>query len=335
MLALLLLALQDDAYVAGYAAAILEREFALKDVEVRVERGVITLRGEALGEADPDKVRAALTRIPGARDVVLHKEPGERRARGWEGFPDWRLFDPLLADPRWPHFSAAYKLFAGDERLEEAAAVSFGEFFSFVGYDAGDVGRFELGAQAGVFATFDLDSESFDLINADYLIAFPLSWRLGPYSAQARVYHQSSHLGDEFLLREAIDRVNLSYEAVDLRLSAAPLDGLRLYAGGGYIVHSDPEDLDSGLLQAGIEFDTRAEWFGGFLSPVGAVDLQRWEESDSDIDVSARIGVEIQRPDRAKRRILLLFEFYRGRNSDGQFYDETIKTYGLGLHLHF
>ena len=72
----------------------------------------------------------------------------------------------------------------------------------------------EFGIQAGVFAIFDLDAESLDLINADYLIGIPLVFRKGNFSNMTRIFHQSSHLGDEFLLRgRAEKRVNLSYEA--------------------------------------------------------------------------------------------------------------------------
>ena len=48
-----------------------------------------------------------------------------------------------------------------------------------------------------------------------------------------RLFHQSSHLGDEFLLRTQTQRVNLSYESVDLRFSYEIGDVLRLYGGGG------------------------------------------------------------------------------------------------------
>lgn len=323
MIVLLLLGVQDDAYIRGYAEALLEKEFALRGAELRVSNGVVVVRGDI---PDPEPVMTALSKIDGVREVRF--EEGPSTSSGWEFFPDWRLFKPLLADPRWPHFSAAFKRFSGnDDLLDSAAAVSFGEFFSLAGYD----GRFELGVQAGVFATFDLDSESFDLINADYLIALPLAWREGDWSAQARIGHQSSHLGDEFLLRAAVDRVNLSYEKADVLLSWTPIDVLRLYGGAGYLVHTDPDDLKPLSLQLGLEVLVRGEW----LSPVAAVDLQRFEESDSEVDVSARIGVEFRRPDTSKRRVLLLLEYYRGRNSDGQFYDEKIETIGIGLHLHF
>ena len=57
----------------------------------------------------------------------------------------------------------------------------------------------------------------------------------------ARFYHQSSHLGDEFLIETEVERVNLTYEA---RRPPAVVRGhrwLRLYGGGGYIVRGDPE----------------------------------------------------------------------------------------------
>ena len=330
----------DDAYIHGYATAILEREFSLSGVQVRVADGVIALPGDALRDADKEKVVAALSRIRGVKQVAFQDAPPAApsppaSSAAWELFPDWRLFAPLLADPRWPHFSAAYKYHSGeDEIVRQAASVSFGEFFSLAGYDTGSAGRFELGVQAGVFATFDLASDSFDLINADYRIGLPLAYRTGPLSAQAQVYHQSSHLGDEFLLRAAVDRINVSYESADLKLSYA-LDQFRLYAGVGYMVHTDPKDLKPWSAQAGVEFDSRTGWFGGFLSPVAAVDLQRHQETGSGFDVSARLGIELEKPDSSKRRILLLFEYYHGRNPDGQFFDRKIQTFGLGLHLHF
>jgi hypothetical protein len=74
--------------------------------------------------------------------------------------------------------------------------------------------------------------------------------RRGRLSARFRVYHQSSHLGDEFILgNPGIDRVNLSFEAIDALVS---WDGRwwRVYSGPGYIMGAEP-DLDPGVLQWG------------------------------------------------------------------------------------
>ncbi|MEK7826807.1 MAG: DUF1207 domain-containing protein [Thermodesulfobacteriota bacterium] len=72
-----------------------------------------------------------------------------------------------------------------------------------------------------VLAQFNLDSSSNDLINADYVIGFPLSYRNGPWSERARLFHQSSHLGDEFLLLPQrpelkVTRMNLNFETIEL-----------------------------------------------------------------------------------------------------------------------
>jgi Protein of unknown function (DUF1207) len=81
-----------------------------------------------------------------------------------------------------------------------------------------------------------------ELINADYVIGFPLSYRNGPLSARARLFHQSSHLGDEFLLPQRpelkVTRMNLSFETIEL-LGAWEWKGFQFTAGPSYILHTD------------------------------------------------------------------------------------------------
>ena len=65
----------DDSFIAGYAAAVLEREFSLTAPSLRVQNGVISLAASDLGSADRARVVAQLEQIRGvARVVVL--EPG-------------------------------------------------------------------------------------------------------------------------------------------------------------------------------------------------------------------------------------------------------------------
>ena len=137
----------------------------------------------------------------------------------FELLPRVELFDPLIADPRQPHFSALYSWYLGDPELGHVGSANFGETFALFG---GDLlgGRWEFGFLGGVFSIFDLDAPSYDLINTDFWAGPTLSARSDGLSAQLRLYHQSSHLGDEFLLRNSVERENLSYEGVDLLLSA-------------------------------------------------------------------------------------------------------------------
>jgi hypothetical protein len=126
---------------------------------------------------------------------------GETTPNGGEFLPSGRLFDPLIADPRWPHFSVVYQRYLDDEELEDVGAVSLGTTIGIYENDFPGAGRWQVGVQGAVFAIFDLNAPSSDLVNADYWFGIPLSYRYKNLSATFRGFHQSSHLGDEFLLR--------------------------------------------------------------------------------------------------------------------------------------
>ena len=192
----------------------------------------------------------------------------------------------------------------------------------------------ELGIQAGVFAIFDLDSQSSDLINADYLVGIPFTIKKGNFANLTRIFHQSSHLGDEFLLRGQTDeRINLSYEGVNSLFSYHLSAGFRLYAGGGYIFHKEPSGLDPWSTQAGLEFRSPRLWLKGSLRPVAGMDVQHRQESNWNTDVSARAGIQFENPDFLSRKLQLLFEYYNGKSPNGQFYESNIEFFGLGLHF--
>jgi Protein of unknown function (DUF1207) len=113
-----------------------------------------------------------------------------------------------------------YQRFQEDARLRNAAIATLSETFSRLRGSLGEKGgAWEVGIQAGVFSLFDLDAPSTDLVDTDYIVGFPFAYRARNFSAMARFFHQSSHLGHEFASRNRVERVNPSQEAVDLRLS--------------------------------------------------------------------------------------------------------------------
>jgi hypothetical protein len=325
-----------------------------------VQNGVITVSAPDLAGLDRDRVIAALGRVRGTArvEVVDAAAAAAVAPSGPQGLtvaasaspaaqpkilkelatgllPGGELlFKPLIADPRWPHFSAAYQTYLNDKQLKNVAAVSFGETFALY-RDRLGAGWWEFGIQAGVFALFDLDVESKDLINADYFVGLPVSYRYQDFSAMFRLFHQSSHLGDQFLLNNRVNRLNLSYEAVDLKLSYELFDDvLRVYGGGGYIFRRDPVSLKPGSVQYGLEF--RSPWPGPDAKwhPIAAVDIKNQEENGWRSDVSLRAGVQLDGV-LVTRNLQLLLEYFRGHSPNGQFYKQTIDYIGLGAHFHF
>ena len=341
----------DDGYIEGYAAALLEREVGRVVPSLRVRNGVVTLQQSDLAGADRARVVSLLAQIRGvARVEILEAEVQSTTAppppvtattqaprvfAEYQGglLPGGVLFPPLIADPRWPHFAASWQHYTHDRQLTDVTSVSFGESFAFYRDRIGQ-GWWELGLHAGVFAVFDIDSSSFDLVNADYLVGIPVSYRYRDFSAIFRLFHQSSHLGDEFLLRTRSNRVNLSYESIDLRLSTEIADIVRLYWGGGYLFHREPSNLDPLSAQYGLELTS--PWPGSDTRwrPIAAVDIQHREENDWSADVSARAGVQIEGV-LATRKLQILFEYFNGHSPNGQFYKDRVEYYGIGTHFHF
>lgn len=341
-----------DAYLAGYATAVLEREFGLRVPSLDVREGTLRIAAADLAGADRDRVVAALTAIKGvARVEVLQGTPApsgpgpaastppppgrERAARDYATglMPGGLLFEPLIADPRWPHFSLSWQRYIDHPELENVFALSFGESFALY---RGRLGRgwWEAGLQAGVHAIFDLDSKSSELINSDYIAGGTGSYRQGPFSALARLFHQSSHLGDEFVLRSRVERVNLSYEGIEAKLSWDFERYLRVYGGAGYLYRRDPPDLEPWSLQEGFEFRGPPLLQHPTLRPVAGVDLKQLEQHAWATDLSVRAGLQLDGV-LATRNLQLLFEYFRGHSPNGQFFREMIEYLGLGFHFHF
>ncbi len=342
----------DDSFIAGYATSVLEHEFNLKHPFIIVRDGAVILRSVDIQGIDHDKVISALKNIKGVSDVKILTEetkgiyPENAQISENEDTQEIELpkahrlellskplFAPLIADPRWPHFSASYQYYKNDKELESVGSTSFGETFVLHTGDAPFDGHWQLGIQASVFAVFDLDAQSKDLINADYWVGFPISYQTGDLSGLLRIFHQSSHLGDEYLLRNRIERVNLSYESVDLKLSYDINDYLRAYGGSGYIFNREPSSLKPWSTQIGFELKDRRAYLRGALRPVAGVDIKNWQENNWDADLSIRIGVQMEKAFAAKTQLML--EYFNGHSPNGQFYERPIESYGLGIHFYF
>lgn len=320
----------DDASIRGYAAAVLERDFGIDAAGISVQDGRITLPSAAFAGADPQRIRRALLAIDGVTAVDLDS-PGEAAP---DILPNRKLFAPLLADPRWARFSVAYQYHIDNDEIQNVGATSFGESFGLIRGPARVIGgTWQLSVQAAVFAVFDLDADSKDLVNADYWVGFPVSYRNGNLSALFRIFHQSSHLGDEYLLRNRVDRVNLSYEAADLKLSYDVADPLRLYAGVGYLLRHEPDDIQPGSVQYGAELKSPWSFWNRRMVPVAALDIQKWEENDWDNDLSLRLGVELSGARRGGHTVTILAEYFNGSSPNGQFYNRAVETIGIGAHF--
>ncbi len=363
-------AAEADAYLRGFVESWLIHVHHLgpERVIVTVRDGVVTLSGEVDSPEQIDRIVAAVASFAGVVEVVNYLEVagtgpetpetagGSRpeaspqpagQAGRWHtwrwlrphagrktvAFPVGDLFAAPLADQKQPRFHTTYQRYRASFGTFDIASVGFGENFGLVRWPRGREGDgWQVGISGAVFAIFNLDSGSKDLLNADYIVGFPISYRSGAWSARLRIFHQSSHLGDEFLLLPQpgppVTRINLSYEAMEL-LGSWERRGFRAYGGGIRIFASDTP-LGRDRLQAGADY--RGNPLGWRTARVIAgFDLEAWNETDWDRDYSVKAGLLFRGPYGDARSTQILLEYYSGHSPHGQFFNLEVKYFGLGI----
>jgi uncharacterized protein DUF1207/BON domain-containing protein len=362
-------AIEADARLQGYIEAWLIHVHGIdsRQVRVAVEDGVVTLSGTLESPEKIDLIYATVGSFEGVVSVVNRLEvgttapstapqgeaaepPGATQGR-WRSWRWWRqpppgrktvrfpvgdLFAGPLADQKQPRFHTTWQRWDTRAGHFNIGSVGFGENFGLVRWPRGREGDgWQVGISGAVFAIFNLDAASSDLLNADYIVGFPISYRSKEWSARMRLFHQSSHLGDEFLLMTQdqqpvppATRINLSYEALEL-LGSWERRGLRAYGGGTRILSIEP-DLERDRAQVGLEY--RGNLLGWRTArAVAGLDVQAWDQSGWDRDKSFKAGFMFRSPYGDARSLQVLLEYYEGHAPHGQFFDVVVEYFALGI----
>ena len=296
----------------------------------------------------PALLTAALLPCPPARAAeqgTTHEYCGTNippdQATGFVALPEGDVFCPLLADPKAPHSYISYVRGSSTSAFgTDLLSVGIADHFGMARWNGPRPGEgFQIGLEGAVFAQFDLLTQSYDLINADYIFGIPMTFRWRDLSARVRVYHQSSHLGDEFVLRTRIPRENFSFESTEgiLSYDAGPL---RLYGGGEYLLHSQPQRLLSWQVHGGAELRQReGALYRGKVTSVRLVaggDVKAVQYIEWEPQYSAIAGFEFSdtRPTmHAARHWSVLGHYYYGPSPYSQFFRSDVTYYGVGVHF--
>jgi uncharacterized protein DUF1207 len=262
--------------------------------------------------------------LVGFRGVGAQASPGGTRGP--------TVFAPLLADPKEPQFFATY-LWARSPRLaSRLGSVGFGQTIGLVrGRD------WQVAVAAAVFSQFNMGSSTTDLLNTDYLVGIPLTYRHGSLATRLRVFHQSSHLGDEYMVHAHAQRVDLTVEAADL-VVAHETARWRAYGGGGYVFAHSPADLKPAVLHGGLEFRQPRSLLriGRFAAGrlVAGLDAKAMQDRNWQVAWSLVTGLELGDALTAVgsgARWSVLVKAYTGPAPYGEFYRDHVSSLGLGV----
>lgn len=242
------------------------------------------------------------------------------------------FFPTMLAQPHILGYSAGYR--SSDEVFKSSLPVSIGDQFSLYQFKINSCARLFFGIEACVWAVFEAKTKSLSLINADYFIAFPLTYINHAFSARLRLFHQSSHLGDEFLLENPeIVRVNPSMEGLDLSLAYEPVDKTVLFIGYTRILRSDKSfKVEPNKLYYGFNYFldfAKIQTFYGEAIPYLATYIENNENNRWNFDNSVALGYQWEKYYGHKLRVYV--EGHDGYSAEGQFARKKSKYVSINL----
>jgi hypothetical protein len=242
------------------------------------------------------------------------------------------LFQPLLADPKEPRFFAQYLRLRSPRLASSLGSVGFGQTIGLA-----RTRDWQVAIAAGVFSQFDMGSSTTDLMNTDYVIGLPITYRQGAFATRVRLYHQSSHLGDGYMAHAHAQRVTLSFESAELLVSRET-SAWRMYGGGEYVFTHSPADLKPGVFHGGVEYRAPAPVVRlGHVAAgrlVAGLDGKASQDRDWQMGWSFLTGLELAdpaAPAESAWRWSLVLTAYSGPSPYGQFYRDHVSSVGLGL----
>lgn len=344
---------EEDAYLEGYIQALVNSHYYEFDVLVYVENGDVYLYNLPKNALIRNSIISFVKDVPEVKSVTPVEKFPEKKLEKIEKrevkpqikgiwFPQQTvLFAPMVANPRETIYSAAYHI--GDHIMgTKSIAVSLGDDFPIFRWRnvfpwRGDL---QIDIQAGIWSVFKMgvhyNGEISELINTDYLVGFPLSYAVDKWAFRLRVYHVSSHLGDEYLVHNpGVERVNPSMEAIDFFISYQVNSALRLYVGPGWVFHSDKTYPITPPLYVEWGGEVRLLGYKSFYHKLYgtaflAIYIRNWQVNHWNLDGTYMAGYEWSKLQGVGRKMRLFVDYHRGY-SEGQFFKDRTSYTGFGL----
>ena len=330
----------SDSYLEAYIQGVLDTKYPDTGIRVSVRNGDIFLKHLPADNARAEEIVLFVTSLT-HRSVKETIRPSENKAQEtslWYGvwLPQSTVLYPTqIANPRQICFSGGTRL---QDRVagKIATAVTFGDQFPVYRWAGVSGGDLQLEVEGGAFAVFDMHKRDFPLVNSDWYGGLPLTYARGPWSYRLRIYHISSHVGDEFLeSHDGFCRKNKSFEALDISADYQVAKNLRFYTVLGSVIHSDSEmSMKRAYFEYGFEArGPRSDFKQLFGQPFFAVHMQNWQENHFALDFTYALGYEWGKIHGVGRKVRAFLEYHQGFSPDGQF--SRVRTKYIGFRFSY
>ncbi|GAB3892161.1 DUF1207 domain-containing protein [Spirosoma agri] len=280
--------------------------------------------------------KAVVQSVDSVAAPSIASEPSMSRPRR-EFLPKGHLFEPILLDPLEAQtYGSVLPAYYTDGEKYKGSIVPFAFGFAKAFYRrTPEPGRSsEWVLDLASFTQFEayhdnkLNKARRQIMNNDYKISIIYNVRRGANNYRFRVYHISSHLGDDYIYRNNITAPtpnSVNYEQLDATYSRN-VNNWRLYGGAGIVLRkSEERKLLSAQLGA---FYKKPSDKAARL--VGGADIKFWQQTGFRPGIHAGIGIELGR---TQNNLTFLLEGYSGFRPYSQYENQQVNWVGIGLYL--
>lgn len=268
-------------------------------------------------------------------DELPRYEPLDANARGWawEWVPTGLIYHSYMAGPHEPRAA----LFAFSDAAGGAFAdATLGGRMGFLQYGNNDPvhpAGFQLDFYGAAIARLDLENQE-DLNSCDYVFGFPLTYGNEQWQTKFGYAHLSSHMGDEFAISHPgalNNRDNYVRDSIVWGNSCYPIPAWRLYGEVGWAFNGDG-GAGPWETQFGTEI-SRPGPTGRRSTPFLAINGRLRKDDNVAGDLTVQTGW-------LRRGILgqtlrYGFDYYNGKSSQSEFYNNSEQQIGMGLWYDF
>ncbi len=212
---------------------------------------------------------------------------------------------------------------------ETEAEVGIGENFPVLALRRGPR-PVTLGFGTQVYGRFSLGDRKSALISNDWVVGLNVSALLGPWRVTGELYHESSHLGDEYGDRFGASRIDWTREVAAVWVTYGP-GPLRVTGNFSYVL-IDELDLDrpGAALAADWEGRSFGSFLGGRVRPVGGVFFEGSAATRWRISSSAKIGIAVA-GSAGGREVGIALIAHDGLSTQRQFFRRESRYFGAEL----
>jgi hypothetical protein len=219
----------------------------------------------------------------------------------------------------------------GDSRFgrETEAEVALGENFPVLALREGPK-PITLGFGSQVYGRFSLGDRKSALISNDWVVGLNGTAELGRWALTLELFHESSHLGDEY--RDRFDATRLDWTREVAAGWASYSSGPWRLTGAATYVLIDELDLERPGAMFGVDYHGHGgpRFLGATLVPLGGLFLDANAATAWRVSTSAKLGVSLQASGTG-RAIGVGLIFHDGLSTQRQFFRKESRYVGAEL----